>query len=164
MAMFRLTGRLRKFMHLRDSELSEAPPRFPFGDWYVNVLGDDGRRHLLFTSSHTLYAVVIPGVQRTALDDLGGLFRRHLEATLLEDGFSQGLVRSLCQREPDTLGKATDRSVLGSMNDYVRDLETQLDFGESNLLSVSRDLNIAPMGAIGMASAVDYLRARLSAS
>ncbi len=151
-------------MQLLDSELSEKPPRFPFGDWYVNVLGGGGRSHLLFTSSHTLYSVVVPAVERAALADIGALFRRHLEATLLEDGFSPGLSRELCRYEPDALGKATDSSVLGSMNDYARDLETYLELGESSLLSVSRDLNIAPMGAIGMASAVDYLRARLTTS
>lgn len=162
--MFRLTGKLRAFMGLGDGELAEAPATFPFGEWYVKLLDKNERCHLLFTSSHTLYAVVVPMVEKAELGDLGGLFRRHLEATLLEDGFAPGLVRSLCRPEPDVLGKATDRSVLGSMNDYAQNFEAYLQLGEGNLLSVSRDLNIAPMGAIGMASAVDYLRARLSAS
>ncbi len=162
--MFRLTTKLREFMALDDRQLAESPPAFPFGEWYVRLLDKDDRRHLLFTSSHTLYAVVVPMVERAQLGDLGGLFRRHLEATLLEDGFSPGLVRSLCRSETDVLGKATDRSVLGSMNDYAQNFEAYVQLGEANLLSVSRDLNIAPMGAIGMASAVDYLRARLTAS
>jgi hypothetical protein len=164
MTMFRLTGKLRAFMGLDEGGLSEEPPGFPFGDWYANLLGDSGRRHLLFTSSLTLYAVVVPGVDKAQLADLGGLFRQHLEATLLEDGFSAGLARALCGSGPDALGVATDDSVLGSMNDYARDLERYMQLGESNLLSVSRDLNIAPMDAIGMASAVDFLRARLSTS
>jgi len=91
----------------------------PLGDWYCTLFFVDRRKCLLFTSSTTLFSVLVPGVRRADLANLGGLFRSEARRALSDAGCPPEVIAEWLVGPPDEIGKTVDRRVLGSMNDYL---------------------------------------------
>ena len=131
-----------------DSEESEL-------DWYANLFYVEGRKCLIFVNAGTLFPVVALDVLKDDFRDPAALLRdrygkllRHLEAP--EDEIR----RELSHLEDASIGKTRDRSLIGSVTEYIRlvaGLIESLD-GLEGLRDeqISTSLAKTPMGGRGV--------------
>jgi hypothetical protein len=94
------------------------------------------------------------------------MFRLGLFKSLMGEGFAEPLVEyALREHQNVVIAKTNDRSVLGSMNDLVIQLqcliETKGGLVRADLSEVNRELNRIPMSAIKYHFSIDELRSRL---
>src|SRR5438093_774093 len=146
MFTLRCTARLRKRLGM----MKDAPPMpssTKLGDWYAHLLFSRPRV-VLCVSERTLLPVLIPArdarllVQR--LRDVVGQM-------LVELGIADAAVESERAAMMDAvIGKTLSRQVLGSMNDFVRMLDSYR--GAGSLLEVSLRLAETPCGPLRMNS------------
>src|SRR6185503_6393831 len=116
MGSLRCTKRLLTRLGVRpDLELSEPTNRL--GDWYANVLNLGSHRLVMATSERTLLTVIVPIRNSERLRER---IREGVHEMLFQFQVPLGLaaeeVRGMDQM---TIGKATSRSVLGSMNEFT---------------------------------------------
>lgn len=162
MLVFRCTRRLRQFLGIADRELLTAlPTDCPVVEWYGNVVLLERRKNLMLCHRQTLYTILVPMITKADVKDFTELFRRQLDAALRLDGFSHLVGSTLLADTPTRFAKATDRAVLGSMNDHARIFaflaEDDGGLANLNLRALHYQLNTAPMGLIGMDSAYSRL-------
>jgi hypothetical protein len=166
MIIIRCTAKLRKELGVRDSELSDREDDGFLGSWYSNLLWIDRRKCILVTNSVTLYSFLVPGVPRSQLQALDVLFASSLLENLESEGVGQSsldAIRSECM--PVFLSKTKSKSVLGSMNDLVYQIDATIrgsgGLSPCDVGDLNRRLNRTPMGAIGYAYPIDMLREEL---
>jgi len=154
--MFRCTKKVQEALGLKERDLYVGAEHGSgdLREWYSNLVIFDRRKCLVFTHAVTLYSFMVPGVKKADFARFGEVFRSALKASLGAEGFSARERERLVGNETDIFGKATDRGVLGSMNDHVRTLGIHIDY-EGGLDRVRAEelnhyLNETPMSRIGM--------------
>jgi len=149
MFTLRCTARLRKRLGTTEDTAS-APPSTKLGDWYAHLLF--ARPQLvLCVSERTLLPVLIP-----ARD--GSLLVPRLREAAGQMLRALGVAEPSVAAEEDAMleaviGKTISRQVLGSMNDFVRMLDSYR--GAGSLLEVSLRLAETPCGPLRMNSPRD---------
>jgi len=125
MVILRPTRKL--FRHLRPSSEPITRSDTALGDWYVNRLVVDHRPLLLLVSSKSLLAVLVPARNVHALPGelptlIGGRLRRL--------GVREELIRAeLAAMSPVVIAATTDRSVMGTVVDFAKDIPYRLEIG-----------------------------------
>jgi hypothetical protein len=140
----RCTSKLRKRLGSTE-DLAPVPPSTRLGDWYAHLLFTRPQL-VLCVSERTLLPVLIP-----ARD--GRLLVPRLRAGVGHMLGALGVAEAAVAAEKDAMGKATigktlSRRVLGSMNDFVRMLDSYRGIG--TLLDVSLRLAETPCGPLHM--------------
>ena len=148
MTTIRCTGKLMKRMGIRDPG-EPPPPENVLGDWFANILYTRHGHYVLLVSEQSLLPVL------TTARDLNNLvprFMRQLDEMLSALGVRQGLIdRELSQMEPIHFGRTNNRSVLGTMNDFVQMFKYMLPGGQDlTVLDWSLQLAKVPCGPIDM--------------
>jgi len=149
MFTLRCTAKLRKRLATSEDTAS-SPPSTRLGDWYA---------HLLFTRPQLVLCVS----ERTLLPALIPARDGSLLVPRLREAAGQ-MLRALGVAEPAVaaeedamleavIGKTISRQVLGSMNDFVRMLDSYR--GAGSLLEVSLRLAETPCGPLRMNSPRD---------
>lgn len=133
----------------RSDELSESPL-----DWYANLLWFERRKCVLFTNVGTLFGFLVPDVRKADLRRLPELLLKHLRENLEYGGFGANAVGAALELYGDpSLQRATNRSVLGSMNDYAFQFEAWIEAAgglhRCPILEANRTISDSPMSAIG---------------
>jgi hypothetical protein len=128
--------------------VSEPPPSTGrLGDWYVHLVRFGRPEFALATSERSLLTVLFPAraLQATLAPNL-----RAAVGSLLESlGVSgEAVAREIAAMESVAFGRATNRRVLGSMNELALQASVHLARGD-DLLTLSRRLADTPMSAIG---------------
>ncbi len=100
----------------------------------------------------------MPGVKKK--DDFHELFLMNLNAHLAVEGLRQGeILNALTEYGEIAIAPTTNRSVLGSMNDLVGEVELLIHraggLEKADMLRVNMMLNRVPMGAIKYRFAVE---------
>ncbi len=155
MLVFRCTKKARKVLGLTDRDLFEDD-----GDdltqWFVDVATFEHRRCMLFTHKVSLYSFWVPGVRKADRERFGDLFGQHLLRTLAADGFD-GRAFGRLFREGHRFARTNDRSVLGSMNDFIWSSRwhVQRD-GIAQIGQLNAQLNRTPMGAIAPKGQLEF--------
>jgi Domain of unknown function (DUF6933) len=144
----RCTRLVRERLHLPRQTGPEPPPSTGrLGDWYVNLVRFGRPEFVIATSERSLLTVLFParGLRTTLAPNL-----RAAVGSLLESlGVShEAVAREMAAMESVAFGPATDRRVLGSMNELAFQASVQLAQGD-DLLTVSRRLAETLMSAIG---------------
>ncbi len=167
MPLIRCTQRLLKELGTPKAELVEkAQDPGLLGDWYATLFRVDRRKCILFTNAKTLYAFVVPAVRKDMLKALEEFFCTHLEQNLRAEGFPNETIRLVLDAHRELqIGKTKSRSILGSMNDYAYRFEYHVAW-EGGLMyidaiDVNKQLNLAPMNAIGYSSGITELKRQL---
>lgn len=136
-------------------------------EWHCNLLLIQRRKCLLFTHSVTLFSFLIPGVRPLDLRRFGLQFRSQATYTLMAEGITRSQLSYLLDDGPDRIAKASNRSILGSMNDLARLCKYRVDYADNpsslNIDELNHDLNMPPMSYIGMNSATVALKNILKA-
>lgn len=144
----RCTRVVRDRLHLPRQTVPEPPPSTGrLGDWYVHLVHFGRPEFVIATSERSLLTVLFPAraLRTTLVSNL-----RAALASLLESlGVSgEAVAREVAAMESVSFGRATNRRVLGSMNELAFLASVLLARGE-DLPTVSRRLADTPMSAIG---------------
>jgi len=126
-------------------------PTGVFGPWHANLIRIARRKCILFTNDRTLYSFLVPGVKKK--DDFHDLFLMNLNAQLAAEGLRQGeILKALDEYTEIAIAPTSNRSVLGSMNDLVNQVEFLISraggLEKADMLRVNMMLNRVPMGAL----------------
>jgi hypothetical protein len=150
MTTLRCTGKLLKRFGIRNSG-EPPPPENVLGDWFANILYTRQGHYILLVSERSLLPVLTTARD---LDNLVPRFKRQLDEVLSTLGVRQELIdRELSRMEPLYFGRTNNRSVLGTMNDFVQMFKYMLPDGKDlTVLDWSLQLAKAPCGPIGMES------------
>jgi len=141
MATFRCTAKLLKRLGIGNP--GEPPvPENVLGDWYANILFTRAGHYLLLLSERSRLPVLL------SARDLHSFERRFLQTlpeVLGEIGVpSHQIDRELTFMQPLFYGKTTDRSVLGTLNDFGFLAKHWLSPGDLSLYEVNLRLARAP--------------------
>lgn len=124
------------------------------GNWHAHLFQLKRRQCLLFCHDETRYMLFLPGVNKSHFKELGRLHRDLflLSLTALEVPESR-IMRVGLALGPPRFDRATDRSVLGSMNVAATDLSIHLEDVDNPLeldpVKVAQMLNQRPLTARG---------------
>jgi hypothetical protein len=142
--VYRCTQRLAK--RLRVPLADDAfPSSGALGDWYANILNVASARLVLCLSEHTLLPVILP-VRKSEFPNQFPLYLgRVLSGVGIPDLLVERETRLAIQ---PAFAKTRDRSLLGSLNDFVFSASVFLDAGDS-ILDANLKLAEMPSKVIG---------------
>jgi hypothetical protein len=163
---FRCTKKAQVRLRLTPSGLAPVPDTVSMVDWHCNVVTLGKRPLFLFAHSQSLYAFFVAAAGNSPLDAFGRAFRDQLAAALVREGIAASLSERLMDDGPDTICRATDRRVLGTMNDHVNmsrfSVEDAGGLDDRVLAKIHDDINESPMSILGMESPRRVFHALLS--
>jgi hypothetical protein len=133
---------LRRLQHLTPAGSGPEPvPTTALGDWYANRLNLGRHRLILCTNERSLLSVVVPAKDLPQLPDrlvtsAGRLFTRI--------GVPPALAWAELQAMQEVrFGPTRSRSVLGSMNDFVYQVDAEFSEGEDVVYLDEVDLRLS---------------------
>lgn len=149
MVTLRCTKKLLSRLHLPkpigDTVASPSEPptisKTALGDWYATLLFVRPKHLALFVSEHSRLAVLL---EAAPLSTLTPRFRSALREVLHAVGVSEAAIaKEEAEMISFTVGPTQSRSVLGTMNEYVKTLEMLQDTADfpASLLEQSMFLN-----------------------
>jgi len=160
------TQALLKLLRIKPDETQDSLTRAPLGDWYAHLLWIERKKCILFTNEETLFSFPALDIKKTDLADTNTFFRENLRRGLEAIGIiGTSASKLLLTLGEEARSKTTNRSVLGSMNDYAFQyrvyVETQGGLRHCDMLEMTRAINESPMSAIGYDSGTQRLRRSL---
>jgi hypothetical protein len=117
------------------------------GDWYVHLVRFGRPEFAIATSERSLLSVLLParGLRTSLAPNLRAALAPLLEALGVP---GEPITREIAAMDPVAFGRATNRRVLGSMNDLAFQASVHLARGD-DLLTIAQRLAETPMSAIG---------------
>jgi hypothetical protein len=164
MAILRCTGKLLTELGARPSEATCSDE---FWCWHANLLRVDRRKCVLFTHDATLYSFLVPGLKKAQFQSFHEVLGQSLFKNLLWEDFPQNQIEiALDEHREIIVGKTSNRSVLGSMNDLAFQLKYRISamggLINVDLAQLNHDLNRIPMSAIEEGYSIYELRKALN--
>ena len=131
------------------------------GDWYATILVGRPAHLVLLVNEPTRLAALLPARE---ISTLTRRIPEAIAAVLLTLGVAASVIddESAAMSEI-TYARTANRSVLGTMNDYVIMMEAGTGFQAEELLSVSMFLNRTPVSPLKYERPDDYARRVLGA-
>jgi hypothetical protein len=119
MVKFRFTKKAQKKLGvIKSDELIETER---FMTWHVNDFKDSRRTGLIFMNDLTRFSVIIFGLRKSDLDRIDELFKHQLEMNLIRLGVDELRIRRYMKTfDSVAIDDSSDRSVLGSITDYLK--------------------------------------------
>ena len=155
------TSKYRKTFGLPERLETAEVDEGALGPWYANTLNVGSQRFLHYMSGPSLLSVIV------TLRDRHSAEQRFVQGLreLLKD---LHVPESLIEREAELLGslqygRASNRSVLGSLRDQAYLADHRLRDDQFSLAEVNRDLAETPCGPMGYASPKKVAPERLAA-
>lgn len=138
MIVYRCTARLAK--RLRVALADDAlPSTGSLGDWYANSLNVGHSRYILCLSEPTLLPVILPARK----SEFPSRFPDYLADILTHIGVPSGLIeREVREADTPVFAKTRNRSLLGSLNDFIFSASVFLQHDDS---SIEANLKLAEM-------------------
>ena len=160
---FRFTEKVRRRLGIPPSALAAVPSTVEATEWHGNVLTLARRPVYLVTHSLSLFSVLIPAAGASAPATLARAIRLHVREALAREGIAPEASARILDDAPDQFCKATDRGVLGSMNDFANMAAWEAhDHNSADLRllqhTADQQINEAPMSRLGMGSPRAVLR------
>jgi hypothetical protein len=143
----RCTQRVRRRLRLAEQLPEACASSGALGDWYVHLVRFGRSEFAIATSERCLLTMLLPARElRTSLvPNLHAALRSLLGRLGVPE---EQISREIAAMEPVTFARATNRRVLGSMNDFAFQAAHYLARGD-DLLKIADRLAHAPMSAIG---------------
>lgn len=118
------------------------------GTWHANLIDVDRSRLVLCVNDRSLLSVIVPGRQ---FDNILSAITARIKKRLSRLGLSEEmLLREQAAMEVVEVQRSNSKSVLASMNDFVRGIKWQVPnrVGIENLDELEDILSETPMGAL----------------
>jgi uncharacterized protein DUF6933 len=130
-------------------QVATIGPATRLGDWYGTLLFTLPERLVLCVSEQTLLPVLLPAAPFSSLP---ARLPRAVSEVLTGLGADRTSTQEECEAmSPVVVGRTASRSVLGSLNDFVRMIDTRLEPGMS-ALQTALWLADTPCGPLQMES------------
>ena len=135
-------------------------------DWHANLIRIGPKKIILFCSDATLFCCVTPPVSKVEIQSLEELFLHTLDWQMRHEGFSSFQIQH-CQTNLSNMAitSSGNRSVLGSMTDYVFHLRHWIDrYGGTehmDIRQVTHHLNEIPQAKREFHNALDSFKKSL---
>ena len=148
------TQKLLKELGKQGATIPQSESQHGFlGPWHANLIRIERRKCILFTNDLTLYSFLVPEVKKADIIKFRELFLIHLKVNFIKEGFgTEEINKALGEYDEIAVAPTRNRSVLGSMNDFVNQLEFFISrFGgldRANMLAINMQINRIPMGAL----------------
>jgi len=114
----------KKLPNVSETSLVETSP---LGSWTANLYTIDRRQCVLFCHDETRYVLFQPGLRKAQFEELGLLHRQLFLDSLARQNVTDTQLKKIALAlGPARFDRATDRSVLGSMNIVIFDMEVLL--------------------------------------
>ena len=156
MIVFRCTRRLAKRLRvgLADDAL---PSTGVLGDWYANSLNVGHSRYVLCLSARTLLPVILPARR----SEFPNRFPDYLADMLNLIGIPNPVIeRETAEAAESVFARTQNRSLIGSLNDFIFSASVYLEHGES-VLDANLRLAEMPSKVIEFAFPSEVARAAL---
>ncbi len=139
------------------------PSSTPFGDWYGHIFTVERRKCIMFINRPTLFVCPALGVVKADYRQIVPFFRNVLAGALRIMRFSKReLDWVLDQQVAMQIGRATDRSAMGSLNNRITDTKTLVpwlgNLDVCDIAEITTSLNETPMKPIGYSKGVEQMR------
>jgi hypothetical protein len=163
MTVIRCTRKLLNEIDAPPTEIAEMFSQGPLGSWHANIFRLERRKSVIFVNDKTLYSMLIVGVKKAELRRFEDLFRNTLFKAMRSMEITSRYINEIMDETLQfVIGKTNNRSVLGSMNDYISCtiFQVQHDGGYQNLdlNDLSARLNDMPMSAIGYSNGEEQIK------
>ena len=150
--ILRVSGKLGKKIHAAPAESLELDANH-FADWSAHVFTAGRAQYILVTNTASLYSTLMVGKGITS----GPLFiQRTIELlgqTLRNDGMQFIFDNKVAPATDEVLlSKALNRSVTGSMNDFIYNAKCHISERGWSLRNTALCLNMMPMGQLNYAN------------
>jgi len=143
----RCTRIARKRLHLPEELPASPASTGKLGDWYAHLVRFGRPEFAVVTNERTLLTILFPA--RDFRTILVPTLYAHLELLLKSlDVPPAAIVEELAAMKPVAFARATDRRILGSMNELAFHASHRLAHSE-DLAGISRALAEIPMSALG---------------
>ena len=143
--IFRISAKLGVKIHVTPDKILPVDPN-PFADWSANLFTVGRSQYVLMANTISLYSVVMLG--RGLKNDRVFLQRaRDSMSEVIRSAGHKSTVEKFIVPSMDTVrfSKALNRSVTGSMNDFIFQAKYELIEPELSLNEISFRLNESPM-------------------
>lgn len=144
------SAKVRRRLGLSARLPAPSEPSTRLGNWYVHLVQFGRLQVVLATSERSLLTVILParGLREAIEENL----RTSVGQLLWALGMSPNVVkRELEAMKPATFAAATNRRVIGSMNEFAVQLGAELN-EVRDPLALSMRLSDTPMSAVGSKS------------
>jgi len=147
-AIFRVSAKLARKIRL-DYEQALPPSTNPFLDWSADLFTADRTQYILITNTASLYSLVMFGKGVTNETRLFGDTLATMRDVMMADGFATVFEDVTAPRfYPAAIAKRENRSVIGSMNDFIFQGRFLQARGEMSPYDMSSFSNRTPMSYI----------------
>jgi hypothetical protein len=154
MLSFCCTKIVRNRLRLPAQLPAPVQPTTRLGNWYVHLAWFGRNQIVLATSERSLLTVLLPPRQLRERIELS--FQAALSELLTALQLPAQVVgKEIAAVEPISFAAASNRRVIGSMNEYVWQLGSYLTRTD-DLLELSLQLNNTPMSAVGSKSSYGF--------
>ena len=121
--LLRCTHRFLKEISLNRLEVTNFTSEVhPLDEWYAHIFYISHHKCAMFTNAKTRFSFVVVDVKREQLKSLEDIFRKGLSKALYEEDYSADTIKMFNDRIKSLqLALTIDRSVLGSMNQFIMD-------------------------------------------
>ncbi len=138
---------IRSRLGVEQMQAVAPEPTTRLGNWYVHLVRLGSRQYVLATSERSLLSVILPAraLRATLEENLRGAVGQLLSALSIP---MEVVSRELAQMQQVLIAPATNRLVLGSMNELAFHLGVRQD-EFSDLVEMALSLSGIPMSAVG---------------
>jgi len=146
--IFRISAKLAKKIH-QDYEQVLPPSPNPFLDWSADLFTANRAQYILISNSASLYSVAIYGKGVSRETHFFGDTIAAMRDVMRADGFLPIFESAIAPLfYPAALAKRENRSVIGSMNDFIFQARLQLARQDISPYGISSFLNSTLMSYI----------------
>ncbi|WP_051633865.1 DUF6933 domain-containing protein [Bacillus sp. UNC41MFS5] len=111
-------------------------------EWHLNLFKIGRYQCLILINDFTLYSVVIPGVKKKDLANIGAVFSQHLAENLLAEGIEPVLIEKFLEQGNEIVfTKTHNRSVVGVIVEIVKFIQFQYPTGKDILAADPVEIN-----------------------
>lgn len=156
--IFRLTQKLAKKIGWHPLP-GLAPGQNPFIDWTAHLFRVERTQYIIVTNTASLYSLVDYGRGITDSNEFIQRTLSYMSELMTNDGYEFIYRRLIAPHTARiSFSKATDRHVLGSMNELIFQAEYYLTERQMSPFDVSIEINESPMSHLGYNSTKDAFR------
>ncbi len=135
-------------------------------DWYVNLFYAEGRKCLIFTNVGTLASFVALNIRKRDIEDLPSFFRgRYRDFLGSLEATAEQIEHELESFQNLSIGKSSNRFVLGCMTDFVRQARHDVDrwggVESADPFAIDAAMVTCPMGHKNLLIPIDELSKRM---
>jgi len=124
-----------------------------FESWHANIFTFQRKTGIIMMNDLTRYGVILFGIKKSDIDNLGELIKAQLKRNMKSDGFDDLSIQKLIRSTGNiSYTKTNDRSILGQIRDNLFALSFYIDPEETlteEIIQVVNDkINDTPMRAL----------------